>query len=299
MSNAFDLIETVLPKLDEPHGDSSILPTYLVCAHARKKVTVALSGDGGDELFAGYDPFKALQMAKTYKAVVPRPVHQAIRMLVNMAPRSDRNMSLEFKLRRTLRALEYRDALWNPVWMGALAPAEISDLFGGPVDPEELYSEAIELWDKAKSKDIVDKALEFFTCFYLQDDILLKSDRASMLNSLELRAPFLDYDLVDFVKKIPNRYKFHNGEGKKILKKSVRRMLPQAIVDRPKKGFGIPLDQWLRDMPKPTPSGILNGLNETWLSTCWDQHKQKSGDFRHALWSWIMLRQNAAISRRH
>ncbi len=241
-----ELLEQIASKLDEPMGDSSLLPTFLLSRTTRKQVTVALGGDGADELFAGYDPFHALKLARLYSKIMPRPVHKAIQLICSRLPVSHRNMSLDFKIKRTLRGLDWPEKLWNPVWLGPLSPIEIAELFNEPVDIEELYSEAIEQWDKCRQKNMVDQTLQFYTRFYLQDDILVKVDRASMMNSLEVRAPFLDKDLVDFVRKIPAAYKYRNGQTKYILKKALEGVLPKSILYRSKKGFGIPVGQWLK-----------------------------------------------------
>ena len=236
MERARGLLPEIVGKLDEPMGDSSLLPTYLLCKETRKHVTVALSGDGGDELFAGYDPFRALGMAKWYDRLIPGPVHQAIRMAVAALPSTHRNMSLDFRLKRTLRGLSYPRRLWNAVWLGPLDPRDLEALFREPTDIEEVYAEAIEQWDACKQENLVDKTLQFYTKLYLQDDILVKADRASMMNSLEVRAPFLDIDLVDFVRKIPHAYKYRNGQTKYILKKAMEPVLPRRFSIAPRRG---------------------------------------------------------------
>ena len=126
--------------MSEPLGDSSILPTYLLSEFTRRHVTVALSGDGADELFAGYDPFHALKPAAAYSALVPGPLHQIVRKLASHLPVSTRNMSLDFKLKRTLNGLSYSSRLWNPVWLGPLSPPEIGAIFGQEIDAEDLSS---------------------------------------------------------------------------------------------------------------------------------------------------------------
>ncbi|MFN6039120.1 MAG: asparagine synthase-related protein, partial [Bacteroidota bacterium] len=218
LEKALQLLPGIVSNLDEPMGDSSLLPTFLLCQVTRKKVTVALGGDGADELFCGYDPFKALNKANTYSKLVPKPIHQALLFLFSKMPVSHRNMSLDFKIKRTLRGLSYPQKFWNPVWMGPLAPLQVEELFGEKIQIEDLYSEAIEAWEGCEQKNILDKATEFYVKLYLQDDILVKVDRASMMNSLEVRAPFLDIDLVNFVRKIPVAYRYKNGESKYLLK---------------------------------------------------------------------------------
>ena len=241
------LLPEIVAKLDEPLGDGSLLPTYLLSRFTRQHVTVALGGDGGDELFAGYDPFRALQKAELYAKLVPRPLHEAIRLVAARLPVSHQNLSLDFKIKRTLMGLSYRPQLWNAVWMSALEPRDLAQLFREPCDEEEIYSEAIEAWDRCAQPSLVDRALQFWTNLYLQDGILAKVDRASMMNSLEARSPFLDIEFVDLARRIPWQLKLHRGQTKWILKKALAPLLPREIIERPKKGFGMPIGRWLRE----------------------------------------------------
>jgi asparagine synthase (glutamine-hydrolysing) len=139
LSKASELIPIILPKLDEPLGDASVLPTALLSEFTRNYVSVALSGDGGDELFAGYDPFKALAPATKYDRVVPSNIHSVVRRLAALMPISAGNMSLDFKLRRTLTGLSYPKAMWNPIWLAPLEPREVKEIFDKPLSTEELY----------------------------------------------------------------------------------------------------------------------------------------------------------------
>ena len=127
------LLPEIVARLDEPLGDGSLLPTYLLSRFTRQHVTVALGGDGGDELFAGYDPFRALRAAELYAKFVPRPVHHAIRLLAARLPVSHENVSFDFKIKRTLMGLSSPPKLWNAVWMGALEPSGLAQLFREPV----------------------------------------------------------------------------------------------------------------------------------------------------------------------
>lgn len=284
MEKARALLPEVIGRLDEPMGDSSLLPTYLLCQHARRHVTVALGGDGADELFAGYDPFRALRWAERYGKVMPRPVHAAIRHLMARLPVSHRYMSLDFKIKRTLRGLSYASRFWLPVWMAPLAPDELGELFGEPVDPEEVYSEAIEQWDACRSPSLIDKALQFYTKIYLQDDILVKLDRASMMHSLEARTPFLDIDLVNFIRRIPAAYKFRHGQTKYLLKKALEPVLPREILYRRKQGFGVPVGRWLKD-ESFFPGTQDNTLNASFVSKAWSNHRLNKEDQRAFLWN--------------
>jgi asparagine synthase (glutamine-hydrolysing) len=288
---ARDLLDEVLTRLDEPLGDPSILPSFVLANFARKRITVALSGDGGDELFAGYDPFKALDIARHYSAIVPGWLHSGVRRLVDLLPNSTANMSLDFKLRRTLRGLSYPMPLWNSVWLGPLEPRELNELLQQPVDVEDLYSEALDVWRGCISDDLVDRTLEFYTRLYLPNDILVKADRASMLNSLEVRAPFLDNDLVEFARRLPASMKCRGRQTKYLLKQALGTVVPETVIRRKKKGFGIPLAAWLRAWPNVGSSDVAAALpmHRDWVTTRWNEHRAGIKDHRLFLWSWLAL----------
>ncbi|MDV7340836.1 asparagine synthase (glutamine-hydrolyzing) [Terasakiella sp. A23] len=288
-NQARGLIGDVFAKLDEPMGDGSLLPTYLLCEFARQKVTVALSGDAGDEIFAGYDPFKALKPACLYNSVMPGFAHKGMKALVDLIPKSGKNMSLDFKLRRVLMGLDYGPELWNPVWMSPLTKSDIDDLCHEPTSLDEIYGDAMALWQEDAHKGVVDKSLEFFTNFYLPDDILTKVDRAAMMNGLEARSIFLDNDLVDFARTLPAEYKFDGKTTKKVLKKAVERLVPQDILNRRKKGFGIPLMAWMKDVDLSASKAVDYGLNETVVAGNISAHQSGQKDYRFFLWNWMIL----------
>jgi asparagine synthase (glutamine-hydrolysing) len=292
LESAISLLPEIASGLDEPLGDSSLLPTYLLCKESRKHVTVALGGDGADELFAGYDPFRALAAARLYGAMVPKPLHEAIRLLLLRLPVSHANMSTDFRIKRTLRGLCYRKSLWNPVWQAALDPKEIGELFNEPVSPEELFSEAIECWDRCRQPGLVDKTLEYYTKLYLQNDILVKVDRASMMNSLEVRAPFLDIDLVNFVRRIPTSYKYRNRTTKYLLKKALAPVLPKSILYRSKKGFGVPVGKWFENGSLVIDNSAAPEMfSRSFINHQITTHRNGSRDNRAFLWNTWMLEQ--------
>lgn len=247
LDQSVGLLPDIVGGLDEPMGDSSLLPTWLVSRMARKRVKVVLGGDGGDELFAGYDPFAALAKADLYRKLIPKPVHRAISLLATRIPVSHRYMSFDFRLKRLLGGLSHPPSLWSPVWMAPVAPDELSQLFGTQLDIEDVYSEAIEIWDRSPQTNLVDKVSQFFVNLYLPDDILTKTDRASMMHGLEVRAPFLDVDVANFVRRIPWNYKLRRGDRKYLLKQAVRGLVPDSIVRRTKQGFGVPVGRWFFD----------------------------------------------------
>lgn len=298
LDTARDLIPPVLSRLDEPHSDASILPTHMLSAFAREQVTVALTGDGGDELFAGYDPFVALKPAALYAALVPAPVHTLLRALAGHMPRSSRNMSLDFKIRRTLMGLSQPESAWAPAWMAPIDPDVISELFEEPVRPEDLFSEAMELWETGPAQNRVDRLLQFFTTFYLQDDILAKVDRASMMCSLETRSVFLDNDVVDFARRLPSNFKYRDGQRKYLLKKALAPLLPRTIIERKKKGFGIPLADWMHQVPANPPFDPIPGIRPAWIKRAWRDHRSGRADHRLALWTWLSLQHTLHASAR-
>lgn len=289
LDRAKNLIPDVLGRLDEPLGDPSIIPTYLLSAFSRETVTVTLSGDGGDELFAGYDPFDALAPASAYQRFVPAPLHRVLRAVAERLPRSTSNMSFDFKLRRALMGLSYPDEVRAAVWMAPLEPKQQAALFGTERSLDELYGEAASLWENCATDNDIDRLLEFFTVFYLQDDILVKTDRAAMMNSLESRAVFLDNDLVDFCEKLPHDLKYRNGQRKFLLRKCAETLLPDEIINRPKKGFGIPLAAWLMTVPQRPPLKPVAGLSSDWMRAMWAEHRAGKADHRLLLWSWLSL----------
>lgn len=289
IDSARDLIPSVLSRLDEPLGDPSVVPTCMLAAFAREQVAVALSGDGGDELFAGYDPFVALAPARIYHRLVPHFAHRILRALAERLPHSTSNMSLDFKLRRTLTGLSYPPSVWAPVWMAPLEPDLHEAVFSTPSDLNDIYGDAIALWQSCASSDPADRLMEFFTVFYLQDDILTKTDRATMMNSLESRAVFLDNDLVEFCRRLPRHFKLRGGERKYLLRRVAETLLPPDVIQRPKKGFGIPIGPWLKSVPAQPPLDDLPGVSTDWARQAWTDHRAGKMDHRLFLWSWLSL----------
>jgi len=289
IAKAHSLLPAIAQKIDEPMGDSSLLPTYLLSEFTRRHVKVALGGDAGDELFAGYDPFVALRKAELYSKFIPRPVHQAIRLLVARMPVSHRNMSFDFKLKRTLRGLSYPPKLWLPVWMAPLADDELAELFNEPADLEDVFSEAITAWEGCAQVDAVDRTLQYYIKLYLQDDILVKVDRATMMHGLEARAPFLDIDFVDFARRIPSTWKYRHGQTKYILKKALDSVLPVDVLYRKKKGFGVPIGAWFKDGQLGLGSMPFPSLNHSFLEAKLADHRAGRVDQRAFLWNaWLL-----------
>jgi asparagine synthase (glutamine-hydrolysing) len=166
----------------------------------------------------------------------------------------------------------------------------MSSLCENPLAPDELYSEAIEQWERpGPSRSLIDRTLEFYTAFYLPDNILTKVDRAAMMSSLESRAVFLDNDLVAFCQRLPHRFKYRNGVRKYLLKRALERDLPADILRRPKKGFGIPIAKWLRSEPAVLPLDSVPGIRMDRVRRAWTEHRAGRKDHRLFLWSWLSL----------
>jgi asparagine synthase (glutamine-hydrolysing) len=287
---ARDLLPEVLGHLDEPMGDSSLLPTFLLSRHARRQVTVALGGDGADELFAGYAPFRALRWSSLYSKIVPRPVHAAIRYLAERSRAGHGYLDLDFKIKRTLRGLSYPRKFWNPMWMSPLDKHEFEQLFGEPIDLEDLFSEAIELWDANQPIGIEEQTLQYFTRLYLENDILTKVDRASMMNSLEVRAPFLDIEVIDFARKVPTEYKLRHGQTKYLLKKAMEPILPKEILHRSKQGFALPIAKWFRDGElKLEQDGLPDSFSSSFAERALVQHRAGQVNQSGFLWNYRVL----------
>lgn len=288
LQRASTLLPEIAARLDEPIADSSLLPTYLLCQHARRQVTVALGGDGADELFAGYDAFRALRYARAWARFVPRPIHNGIAMLAARLPVSHKRMSFDFLVKRTLRGLGYPPHLWLPLWLAPLGPTDLEQLFNEPIDPEDLFSEATQVWDNCRSSDLIERTMAFYIRLYLQGDILVKVDRASMLNSLEVRTPFLDHELVDFLRRLPSDMKLRGGTTKYLLRKVAAPLLPKSILERSKRGFSVPIGQWFRDNAMPERC-LDRAINATFWQDRLARHRKQTSDERAYLWSdWLL-----------
>jgi len=286
IEHARTLLPELAAKIDEPLGDSSLLPTFLLCGFARRHVKVALGGDGGDELFAGYDPFKALRAAEIYTKITPTRIHHAITAMMARLPVSHRNMSFDFKIKRFLRGMDFPQTLWLPTWMAPLNPSELRELFEEPITPEELYSEAISAWDECSQSNAIDRTTQFYINLYLQDDILTKIDRASMMVGLEARSPLLDREVADVARKIPADWRYRNGETKYLFKRAFRGLIPGTIMARKKKGFGTPIGSWFQKR-QLSIDPLTFGADYT--HRLYNEHVSGKNDQRAFLWNAWML----------
>ncbi len=260
-TTAGDLISDIGKWLDEPMSDGSLIPTFLLAQFVRKHVTVALGGDGGDELFAGYPMYYAHTLAAKYNAIPAFVRSGLIEPVVNALPVSTSNMSFDYKAKRFVRSAKNDDMTRHHGWFGSFAVEQHEKLFTKDVLAQteaDIYRGVRELVDASDAENIIEKAQYADINFYLAEDILTKVDRAAMAVSLETRAPFLDPRVGQFAASIPVEYKLKGKSGKVILKEAMKDLLPHDILHRPKKGFGIPIAEWLK--------GRLNRLMHDMLS---------------------------------
>ena len=260
-TTAGDLISEIGKWLDEPMSDGSLIPTFLLAQFVRKHVTVALGGDGGDELFAGYPMYYAHTLAAKYNAIPSFVRSGLIEPVVNALPVSTDNMSFDYKAKRFVRSAKYDDVSRHHGWFGSFSIDQHEKLFTKDFLAQtdaDIYRGVRELVDASDAKNIIERAQYADISYYLAEDILTKVDRAAMAVSLETRAPFLDPRVGQFAASIPVEYKLKGKSGKVILKEAMKDLLPHDILHRPKKGFGIPIAEWLK--------GRLNGLMHEMLS---------------------------------
>ncbi|MBX7173946.1 MAG: asparagine synthase (glutamine-hydrolyzing) [Pyrinomonadaceae bacterium] len=260
VDTAANLISEIGTWLDEPLSDGSLIPTFLLSRFVRKHVTVALGGDGGDEIFAGYPMYYGHKMVRVYDSI-PKFVRAGmIEPVVNSLPVSSKNLSFDYKAKRFVAASKYDMVTRHHSWFGSFSPDGQMDLLTESVkdfSAKDVYSDAKRLLEICDADDQIEQMQFLDMNFYMAEDILTKVDRASMAVSLEVRAPFLDPRVAEFAASLPINYKLNGSNGKYILKKAVEKLLPKTVVKRPKKGFGIPIAEWLRGKLNPLAHDLL------------------------------------------
>ncbi len=260
VEKAADLISEIGTWLDEPMSDGSLIPTFLLSRFVRKHVTVALGGDGGDEVFAGYPMYFGHKVANFYSKIPRVFRNNLIEPIVNNLPVSNKNLSFDYKAKRFVRASHYDLVTRHHSWFGSFSIDEQQSLLSKDVLAEtsnDIYKGAKDLLQICDATNEIEQMQFLDMNFYMAEDILTKVDRASMAVSLEVRAPFLDPRVAQFAAQIPLEYKLKGNKGKYILKKAVAPLLPKEILDRPKKGFGIPIAEWLKGRLNPLMHDLL------------------------------------------
>ena len=280
---------------DEPLADASLVPTFLLCRFARREVTVALGGDGSDELFAGYPTFQADLAGRLFFGVTPAPMRRLARRLTEELPAGDGYLSLGFKLRQFLRGGGTPGPVRHQRWLSSFLPEELPTLLAGDLAKAAGDPLAAVAGRAARGPAVhqADRLLDFYARFYLPDQLNTKVDRAAGAVGLEVRAPFLDTDLVSFACQLPPRLRQRRLTGKYLLKRAMRGRLPDAIIDRPKHGFAAPVARWLRQELRPalldelSPGRIARqGLFQpAAVARLLEDHLSGRRDRRKALWS--------------
>jgi len=302
MMTPTDLLN-IVPKLpdilDEPMADASILPTYLLSKFTRGNVTVALGGDGGDELFAGYPTYLAHKFADQYGRYL-KFLHPTLNFLGNLLPVSDDNISFDFKVKKFLSGIGYPDGIRNSVWLGSFPFLEIEKVLSPDIHAQlrrdQLFEEISTYEGEYPYDDRITKLQYLDLKLYLQESILAKVDRASMACSLEVRAPFLDYEFVEFVMGLPSHYKLKGMTSKYILKRAFKKYLPDSIIHRKKKGFGVPIAKWVKGPLKELFEDLLSSdrikregfLDPEYVNELLEDHLANKRDNRKQLWTLLV-----------
>ena len=265
--NLEQLFDRLVVHLDEPFADVSLFPTYLVSQLAREHVTVALSGDGGDELFGGYDAYQAQQMASWF-AGVGEALIPAMAAVAAALPPTEKKKGLVNKFKRFAQGAALApDDLGHYRWMVYLGPRAKRRLYTARLQETlqraDVYQSVRTTLARFTSDDLLNRQLYTDLCIYLADDILVKVDRMSMATSLETRAPFLDAAVMELAFSMPGDLKIRDGDRKWILKRAMRGILPERILTRRKEGFSIPMKNWLRRELQPMMRTLLSAERMT------------------------------------
>ena len=292
-------VDDLLPKLawhfDEPFADSSAVPTYYVSKAARQLVTVALSGDGGDELWAGYARHRVEHLEQR--------VRGSLGGAASIAGWLGRALPLSVKGARSLRHLSYApdEAYALKHGYGHFEPDAKTRLysrdFTTAVGKADAFSTFRDAYRDCASADPMDRAMYVDARTYMIDDVLTKVDRMSMAVSLEAREPLLDHKLLEFAAGVPAALKLRHGQGKYLLRRVLERRVPREIIDRPKRGFAAPIGQWLRGPLAGLTSALLldgrlrdRGIFEpAEVTRIWEEHRSGRADHPHRLWQLVML----------
>jgi len=303
--DALNVVELLTDIYDEPFSDSSQIPTYLVSKMAKEHVTVSLSGDAGDELFCGYNRY--LMTAKTWGKLnkVPLPLRKGLAKILLAIPVDKWNLITRL-IPSKYKMLNLGDKLHKAA--GVITCGTIDELYKGLVShwssPEDIVLNSKEpltvLTDKSRKPGLKDPILEMMaldTLSYMTDDILVKVDRAAMANSLETRVPFLDHTVFEAAWHIPLAGKLKGSSTKDCLRKILFKYVPKELIERPKTGFGIPLEQWLRGPLSGWADKLLrkDRLKEEGffdadkITDMWEQHKSGKRNWQYLLWDVLMF----------
>ncbi len=294
---SIDLVDRLVDHYDEPFGDSSAIPTYVVSKLAREHVTVALTGDGGDELFAGYLRFQGARLAEALPAWGARVGGIAARAI----PHHSDFRSPQRRAKRFLQAASASPEERLLAWVGYLGHA-LEDVLPAAIDSpgrEHILESFTAAFARAglPGSTSLSRALSVNWDTYLPEDLMVKADRCSMAHGLELRSPFLDTALVQYAARLPDRLKVRGRTLKWVLKEAVRDVVPESIRSRPKMGFGMPLPEWLRGPWRPlleerilVPGALISEwVRPEVVQSMARKHLSGKADFSHPLWALLTL----------
>jgi len=299
--DALEIIPNIEEFIDEPIADASAVPTYLLAKHTRRFVTVALSGDGGDELFAGYPTFQAFEAANIYKKIPAFLRSNFTDKLLRLIPDSEKNFNLGFALKKFVGAMGDEAKYIHHNWLGSFRREERENLFRREVwdviKNGNEFEEIDHYWNSITADEIKNKILGLYARTYLMDDVLVKTDRVSMKNSLEVRCPLLDRDFVELANSLPYSFKYKRFTQKYIFKKLMEEKLPKNIVYRKKKGFGMPLAGWLKNELKEFCEETLsenkiksqNLFNYEYVEKLKREHFSGKRDNRKKIWTLMVF----------
>jgi asparagine synthase (glutamine-hydrolysing) len=290
--DAIELVERLVWHHDQPFGDSSAIPTFLLSEVTRRHVTVVLSGDGGDELFGGYERFAA-GLAIDRLARVPAPVLDAGERLIAALP-ADSLRGHTARLQRFAAAAHEGMPGAYRRWISYVPPERRDRLLHGPDD--HAHDTYADLWRASTGAGTLNRLLALNLDTYLLDDLLVKTDRMSMAHGLEVRSPFLDVQLLEFAIRLPPELKVRGLSLKRVLKRSVAHLLPKEILTRRKHGFGVPLDRWFREELASYSAGMLGPgahvrrrLDGDELDRILAEHATRARNHGNALWTLLTL----------
>ena len=296
---ALNVLARIPQFMDEPLADSSLVPTMLLSGFVRQHVTVALGGDGGDEMLAGYSTLQAHRLMATYKRVVPAPLRQLALATVNRLPVSFNNISTDFKLKRFAGGHRLPMEVRHQTWLGAFGDGEKELILARALlrHWRATYNSVLEHRSRVTAQNALNVVLYMDMKMYLDGDILPKVDRASMSHSLEVRVPFLNYDVLRFLESVPINYKLRGLTTKALLRKAMENDLPKEILDRGKKGFNMPVARWLNSDLRDWTYDLLSrdrlrrqGLfNPDGVQQLLADHMNRRRDARKQLWTLLMF----------
>jgi asparagine synthase (glutamine-hydrolysing) len=292
-----DLLPMLVEHTEEPTADSSALPVFLVSRLAREHVTMVLSGDGGDEVFAGYETHNAWAVAEKWRRIPSFIRNGLVRPLVEALPVSDSKISFEFKAKRFVRIAELGAERAHFSWRRIVDEETQAELLGTNLVGPTPWERHKQHFGNAGTDDPLGKMLYVDTRFYLPGDMLVKVDRMSMATSLEARVPFLDHRLVEYAAKIPSRVKFPGGKKKYLLKKGLEPLLDRDLLYRKKAGFNVPKNRWLRNELRELVGDVLaparlarHGLLDPGaVGRLVDEHQKRQADHSFAIWSVLIF----------